>query len=164
MRKSIYVLAAGMFLLTGCTSHDFGEVTPTEKEKTTQEKINENVKNVFGVEFSPNQNWSMNKKGETTFNVNSSVKTVQVVAYSDYYDESGEKFTKMSTLTETEVNNRSSIKLGYNVPDGNNVRLYAAFTTDESYYQTKIEGNTVSFADVFKSSARTRGEQQYTIN
>lgn len=164
MRKSIYVLAAGMFLLTGCTSHDFGEVTPTEKEKTTQEKINENVKNVFGVEFSPNQNWSMNKKGETTFNVNSSVKTVQVVAYSDYYDESGEKFTKMSTLTETEVNNRSSIKLGYNVPDGNNVRLYAAFTTDESYYQTKIEGNTVSFADVFKSGARTRGEQQYTIN
>ena len=33
MKKSIYVLVAGMFLLTGCMSHDFDEVTPAEKEQ-----------------------------------------------------------------------------------------------------------------------------------
>ena len=162
MKKSIYVLVAGMFLLTGCMSHDFDEVTPAEKE-TTQDEIDQNLKKVFGVEFNPNHDWKLTTQGKLTFNVTPSVKKVQVVAYTEYVDENGENRTKMGTLTQTDVNNRSSITLSYNAPMGDNVSLYAAFVTDESYYQTKIEGSTVSFADVKK--ARTRaGENEFVTN
>lgn len=94
MKKSIYVLVAGMFLLTGCMSHDFDEVTPAEKE-TTQDEIDQNLKKVFGVEFNPNHDWKLTTQGKLTFNVTPSVKKVQVVAYTEYVDENGENRTKM---------------------------------------------------------------------
>ena len=87
MKKSIYVLVAGMFLLTGCMSHDFDEVTPAEKE-TTQEEINQNVKKVFGVNFSADQDWCTTTNSKVTISIKNSelsdVEKVQILTVSPF--------------------------------------------------------------------------------
>ena len=50
----------------------------------------------------------------------------------------------MKKLTETDVNNQSSVRLHYNAPK-ENLGLYVAFITDDSYYVQELKGNSISF-------------------
>ena len=125
MKKSIYVLVAGMFLLTGCMSHDFDEVTPAEKE-TTQDEINQNVKKVFGVNFSADQDWCTTTNSKVTISIKNSelsdVEKVQILTVSPF---GGSDANGAKSLNESKISYGQSVTLYYDAPKMY-TRLYAA--------------------------------------
>lgn len=158
MKKSIYVLVVGMFLLTGCMSHDFDEVTPAEKE-TTQEEINQNVKKVFGVNFSADQDWCTTTNSKVTISIKNSelsdVEKVQILTVSPF---GGSDANGAKSLNESKISYGQSVTLYYDAPKMY-TRLYAACVSKSGEYFIKgfnVGEQTVEFTSNTVNGARTR--------
>ena len=113
MKKMVFIAAIGILAFTSCSkSTDLYNPQPTPTNPTSQgDEIKDNVQKVFGVTFDSNQDWSSTTKKEVTINANSSIKKVQVMAYTKAYDAEGEEFTNLNVLNEAELNGASTVKL-----------------------------------------------------
>ena len=160
MKKILLFAAAGVLAFTSCSKASFDEPQPTPQtpvspttDGATEAEIQANVKKVFGVTFSPDQDWISAVNGTVTFNIDASVKKVAVLAVLGLVNEEGEEYNSMKVLNETDVNNQSSVSLSYDAP-AKNGGLYAAFYTSEGCSYQKIEGATVSFTQAAARRAR----------
>ena len=62
MKKGLFIFTIGALVLTGCSSNDgFGG-----QQGQPKDEIADNVKNVFGVTFDPNQDWCTTTSGTVT--------------------------------------------------------------------------------------------------
>ena len=157
----VFIAAIGILAFTSCSkSTDLYNPQPTPTNPTSQgDEIKDNVQKVFGVTFDPNQDWSSTTKKEVTINANSSIKKVQVMAYTKAYDAEGEEFTNLNVLNEAELNGASTVKLTYDAPN-DNMGIFVAFISANDYQLRKVEGNTVSL----DGKATTRAPKGLTEN
>ena len=162
MKKFLLFAVLGLVLLTGCSKGiDYvGPEPTTDPDPTptgvTEAEIKANVLKVFGTEFSSNQDWNTTTSGNVTFNINSDVKKVAILAMTTHTDENGETYNSMNVLNQAEANNQSSVKLSYDVAKDND-GLYAAFYTANNCKFKKIEGTSVSYD---QAPLKTRGETE----
>jgi len=143
MKRNVIIAFTCLTALVSCSS----DVDLYDAELVESEKEMANLEKVFGVKFAPNHDWCTTGSADVTVEVTPEVKTVQVLAYvREIGEESPDYVTTdvMKKLTETDVNNQSSVRLHYNAPK-ENLGLYVAFITDESYYVQELKGNTISF-------------------
>ena len=120
-------------LLTSCMKHDF--------DKSINEKISQNVKSVFGVEFDPNHDWCTTNSGKITVtDIPAGIDKVQLLTYITENDTA----TSVLILNEAYVNGKSSISISYDVPI-DNLGLYVSFIYNGSCITKQVTGNNASF-------------------
>lgn len=160
MKKLLSLAVLGLVLLSSCVKGFDGmepEPTPTPDPSSNTELSDEEMKKyaeeLLGFTIPENQDWCTTVTGKVTFNVNSSVKKVVIMALVGLTDEDGEAYNTMKVLNQAETNSQSSVVLNYDAP-AKNEGLYAAFYTDTDCMYKKIEGNSVSFD---QTPAKTRG-------
>ena len=155
--KKLFAIAVLGLILSSCVKGFDGtepEPTPTpEPTGVTDEEIKKYAEELLGFTIPENQDWCTTASGSVTYNVDSSVKKVAIMALIGLTDEEGEAYNTMKVLNQTETNGKSSVVLNYDVP-AKNEGLYAAFYTDTDCMYKKIEGNSVSFD---QTPAKTRG-------
>lgn len=155
--KKLFAIAVLGLILSSCVKGVEGmepEPTPTpEPTGVTDEEIKKYAEELLGFTIPENQDWCTTASGSVTYNVDSSVKKVAIMALIGLTDEEGEAYNTMKVLNQTETNGKSSVVLNYDVP-AKNEGLYAAFYTDTDCMYKKIEGNSVSFD---QTPAKTRG-------
>lgn len=118
----------------------------------TQEDIDANVKNVFGVEFAADHDWRTAEAGVATLYVDpAQTQKVQVLVYTEGVNEENETVTSLQVLNETDVQGQSEIRLHYDAPK-ENLGLFAAFISDKSYELKRIFNGVASNT----AKARTR--------
>ena len=143
MKKRLFFAFTCLAAFAGCSS----DVDLYDAELVESEKEMANIEKVFGVKFDPNHDWCTTASADVTVEVTPEVKKVQVLVYvREIGEESPDYVTTdvMKKLTEAEVNNQSSVRLHYNAPK-ENLGLYVAFITDDSYYVQELKGNSISF-------------------
>ena len=156
--KKLLTFAVLGFVLFSCVKGFDGvepEPTPEPTPNTSgvsEEDIKSNFEKIFGVSYSPEQDYVTTTKGTVSVNANSAVKKVAVMALVAQTDEDGESFNSMTILNEAETNGQSSLSINYDAP-GKNEGLYAAFYTDNGCYYEKVEGNSVSYSRAAKTRA-----------
>ena len=161
--KKLFLLAVLGLILSSCSKGlDMPEPAPaptpdpTPTPGITDEEIKTHAESVLGFTIPANQDWNTTVNGSVTFNVNSSVKKVALLVSVALTDEEGETYKTMKVLNQAETGSKTSLSLSYDAPSKNE-GFYAAFYTDKDCFYKKIEGNTVSFADVTsKARAMTR--------
>ena len=159
MKKIAIIAAIGAFVLASCSKST--DLYQPEDDSVKSEDITNNVHNVFGVNFDPNQDWCTTTTKQVTINANSSIKKVQVLVYLDAEDEEGEPITDLNILNETEMNGKTSVKLTYDVPKDNK-GVFVSFISDNDIQMQKVTGSTVSL----ETKAGSRGtalSQTYDI-
>lgn len=165
MKKIAIIAAIGAFVLASCsktTDLYQPENDPVNTgDVVNPDDINANVKNIFGVDFDPNQDWCTSTTKQVTINANSSIKKVQVLVYLDAVDEEGEPITDLNILNETELNGKTSVKLTYDVPNDNK-GVFVSFISDNDIQMQKVTGSTVSL-DTKAGSRGTTLSQTYDI-
>ena len=156
MKKSLFYLVAAM-ALTSCGS-DF----PNGEELSNQAVL-ENVKKVFGAEFSPNQDWQLTNSGQVTVKADAAnfnpVKVQLLTAYPSFDND-------VNILNEAPVSAGQSATLVYDVPEGIDT-LFAACVSAEGLYRIQqfvVGDKNVSFASNAQTrSAATRTAGEITI-
>ena len=116
MRKNCFLIVAGLCLLSGCKNQDlYDEDRQSPNDMThqaTQDEINANVQKVFGVTFSPDQDWCTTNSGKVTISISNSelsdVEKVQILTVSPFgnKDANGAK-----SLNETAMSFGQSVTL-----------------------------------------------------
>ena len=163
MRVFVPITVLGLLLFASC-SKSFDKYMPEpepEVPTSTNDQIQENVQNVFGVKFDENHDWTTTYSDEVTITANSSVKKVQVMSLTsepggDDVAE-GETVTSMRVMNEAELDGETTIKLYYDAPK-DNLGIYVAFIGDNLYTVKKVTGTTVSIEEaVAKTRALPEG-------
>ena len=145
MYKKIFIFTLMSLLTVGCMKKEFND-------ETSQQKVNENVENVFGVSFDKNHDWCTTYNGVVEIkNIPSTVKKVQILAH--IYEDDAES---LLILNEENVKSSGTIKLNYDAPK-DVINLYAAFISKGSYEVRKIEGSEVNFNTQPITRSVTRG-------
>lgn len=158
MNAKLFITAAGMLLLASCGHDtDLQESASAYKEAVSQE----NAEKVFGMKFDSNHDWCSTVNGQVKITADASVKKVQLMVDElVVLDESAPSYvsrTSMKMLNQTETKGQTSLTLYYDAPK-NNLGLYVAFITDDSYYLRKVENGAASFT----SKVKTRGAELTT--
>lgn len=123
-------------LLTGCMKHDLGDYN-----EVTKERVDQNVRYVFGTEFDPTHDWCTTTSGEITITgIPANIDKVQLLVYIAENDTA----TSVLTLNETDVNGKSSVTLSYDAPV-DNMGMYVSFISNGSCVTKQVIGNGVSF-------------------
>lgn len=149
MKHKLLILSMIGLLFGACHKYDF--------ETNSKEEINNNVKEVFGVEFDETHDWRLTSSGNILINnIPSSVDRVQLLVCTTETDTT----TSVAVLNEEEVNGQSSIRLTYDVPSSN-LGMYVGFITKETLRLVKIEGNSVSFNDAAQARTRAASTSQF---
>lgn len=159
MKKIAIIAAIGAFVLASCSKTT--DLYQPEDDSVKSEDITNNVHNVFGVNFDPNQDWCTTTTKEVTIKANSSIKKVQVLAYTAAYDQAAEEpeYTQLTVLNQAELNGATTVKLTYDAPK-DNLGIFVAFISGNDYQLKKVEGSTVSL----DTKASTRAEKGLTEN
>ena len=125
MKKTILFLVAGLGLV-GCTN-DLSDYMPKKDEAA----IKENVKKVFGVEFSADQDWQTLTPGKVTIKADvadfTPVKVQVLTAYPSNAND-------VRILNETSIKAGQSATLVYDAPIGCD-KLFAACVNAEGIYR-----------------------------
>jgi len=157
MKKSVLFAVTCLMMLASC-SHNVDLYDETANN-ASEEEINGNVKNVFGVDFASNQDWCTTTSGELTIQTDASVRKVQLlVKVREVYDDVPSYVTRdaVKLLNEAEVKGQATIKMSYDAPK-ENLGFYVAFITDKGNVFKKVEGNTVSMAEPARTRALSTG-------
>ena len=152
MKQNVLFAVACLIMLASC-SHNV-DLYDEKANNASEEDIKGNVKNVFGVDFASNQDWSTTTSGELTIQTDASVRKVQLlVKVREVYDDVPSYVTRdaVKLLNEAEVKGQTTLKMSYDAPK-ENLGFYVAFITDKGNVFKKVEGNTVSVEE----SVRTR--------
>lgn len=153
MNTKLFITAVGMLFLASC-GH---EADIIESREAYKEAVNqENAENVFGVKFDPNHDWCSTVSGKVDITADASVKKVQllvdVLEITDADAPSYVSRNSMKLINQAELNGRTSLTLYYDAPK-DNLGIYVAFVTDESFYLRKVTNGACSF----RRAAGTRG-------
>ena len=141
--KFVYLLVSTL-LLVGCVNKglDFEIKNP---QNNISEKVEENVKNVFGVSFDKSHTWCTTSSGEVTItDIPSGSKKVQVLALVNNDDET----TSLLVLNESKIDGQTNVSLKYDIPSVND----GIFVSNGDVFK-KVDGNNVSLKT--NSSAKT---------
>lgn len=125
MKKTILFLVAGLGLV-GC-SNDLSDYQP----KVDNAAVKENVKKVFGVEFSADQDWQTLTPGKVTIKADVADFTPVKVQVLTAYPSDG---NDARILNEASIKNGQSATLVYDAPIGNDT-LFAACVNAEGIYR-----------------------------
>lgn len=143
MNKTLVISAVGLLLLTSCGKE-------TDLYEANKEIIDQaNAESVFGVKFSPDQDWCSTVCGQVTVNVDASVKKVRLMvetveSYQDPENPEVTTRTAFKTINQAEPMGRTSITLKYDAPEANNGLFVAFITNDNGYYLSKVENGVAS--------------------
>ena len=125
--KKLLTFAVLGFVLSSCVKGFDGmepEPTPTPDPTpnttgVSEEDIKSNFEKIFGVSYSPENDWITTSKATVKVNANSAVKKVAIMALVAQTDEDGESFNSMTVLNEAETNGQSSLSINYDAPGKN---------------------------------------------
>ena len=152
MKKVIFFLFFSVFF-TSCLKHpDFNNVPP--QQQVTQEQINENTKNVFGVGFPAVQDWHT----VTTHTIGVQIPNPEYIVKAQVLmsKENNDSTISLTILNEVSFDMFTVEYITYDLPD-NYDNLYVAFIDKNNHYTFKsftIADNMVYFD---KNVNTTRG-------
>lgn len=160
MKTKLFYLAVSALVLTGCTKHDFSEITPTDGN----DDVKKNVENVFGVTFDANHDWCTTASGKVTISgIPSGATKVQLYALiaKDVKDEEGQDAveTSLLKLNEDDAVTGSQITLVYDAPSKNN-GIYAAIEYDGKRLMKLVNNGTANFATSNRAAAVRRAPSE----
>lgn len=144
-------------VFAGCTKMPDYYVDQEEFPELSKEQIDQNVQNVFGTTFSPNQDWTMTTSGSVKIKADAdfaNIVKVQVLSESPYLN------SNAMILNEAAVSQGETVELAYEAPKGS-TRLVAACVNNLGEYYIKgfdITDQQVSFASLSKAMTRGDGE------
>lgn len=151
MKTKILYILLSLFIFTGCIKHNYESI----EDDYNRQKVDENVKTVFGTTFDPNQDWCTTSSGEITIKNTSSYDRIQLISYIE--EEDGE--TSITVLNEAEINGQNSITLSYDIA-ADNIGMFVALYAANDYNVIKVTGDVVDAG----YRAYTRGTvDQYTL-
>ena len=161
MKKVLLFAASGLLLLNSCSKDlDLYEDPVVPTTEVTAEDVKSNFKNITGVEYSPNMDWTTITSGQVDIQVDASVKKVQLLV--DVQVENASDYVTpndVRVLNEAVPNGRTSFTMTYDAPKAN-LGLYVGFLTDKTYIVKKIEGSKVT-SELPATSRVTRGIADY---
>lgn len=157
MKKTILFLVAGLGLV-GC-SNDLSDYQP----KVDNAAVKENVKKVFGVEFSADQDWQTMTAGKVTIKADvANFNPVKVQVLTAYPSDGNDA----RILNEAPIKAGQSATLTYDVANGNDT-LFAACVNAEGIYRVTsfvVGEKNVSIVSESKTrSAVTRAAGTITL-
>lgn len=157
MKSKLIISAVGVILLASCSKTDLYDSEVAQKAADQA-----NADKVFGVQFSPDQDWCTTVSGKVSINVDASVKQVRLMvetveSYQDPENPEVTTRTAFKTINQAEPQGRTNITLNYDAPEANNGLFVAFITNDNGYFLSKVENGVASM-----NYARTRGEKLTT--
>ena len=164
MKKVLLFAASGLLLLNSCSKDlDLYEDPVVPTTEVTAEDIKSNFKNITGVEYSPNMDWTTITSGQVDIQVDASVKKVQLLVDVQVEKNASDDVTpnEVRVLNEAVPNGRTSFTMTYDAPKAN-LGLYVGFLTDKSYVVKKVTSGKVT-SDVPATSRVTRGIADYDL-
>lgn len=153
--KKLMIFIASFALMMSCMSHDLD---------TTQGQgsdVKENVKNIFGVEFSENQDWKTAFSSSVSVRVNpgDGVNKIQIMALIKEDDEN----QCLKVLNEFNLTGETFVKLNYDAPK-DNLGLYVAYITSSgSYHFVEIKGDEISMPSKTRGLTRSFNPSGYNL-
>ena len=154
--SNLAVLAA--IALSSCVSVPDYDTSYSNSTELTPEQINDNVKNVFGTTFDPNQDWTMSAEGSVKItadaNLNDIVK-VQVLSESPFLN--GDAMV----LNQKDVSYGETVELTYEAPKGATKLIAACVNKSGDYY---VKAFDINAKEVSFKTATTRASTQEETN
>lgn len=159
MKKLIYLACTAglMALLTNC-SQEKDMYNQEAVDHQNKEKITANMKQVFGTDFDPSQDWVMVKNGQVTVIVGDNdfdTKEVQILTAFP------SKFSDAHILNNTTAAKGQTITLSFDTP--NNIdTLYAALVNSAKQYRAQpfLVGDKEVTFEAFNKTASSRRAQR----
>ena len=154
MKKFYLLVTICLIAIAGCTSIPEYDESEALYPTLTKEQIQQNVQEVFGTTFDPNQDWCMSRTGSVKIiadaDLNDIVK-VQILSESPYLN------SDAMVLNQASVTKGETVELSYEAPSGASKLIAACVNSSGEYYIKSFDANAtqVSFANY--ANARTRG-------
>lgn len=144
-------------VLTGCTNHDLGEMTPNPNQNG-KDDVKNNVENVFGVTFDANHDWCTTASGKVTISgIPSGTTKVELYALvaKDVKDDENQDavVTSLLKLNEDDAISGSQITLVYDAPSLNK-GIYAAIEYNGERLMKLVNNGVANFANSHHAAAR----------
>lgn len=157
MKKCFLFAATSLLILASCSkSKDLYE--GPKKPSTTQEEINANVQNIFGVAFDPNHDWCTTTSSQVTITgIPEGTTKVQLYALiaTEVTDEDNQNsiVTSLLKLNEDATISGSQTTLIYDAPSVNK-GIYAAIERDGKRYMKLVNNGNADFTSTKPAAAR----------
>ncbi len=153
--KNLQILALiGALAFTSCMKMPEFDAAEAAYPTLTKEQIQQNVKEVFGTTFSPDQDWSSTTQMTVSITADAdldNIVKVQILTASPYFN------NEARILAEAAATKGQTITLSFDAPNSAN-RLFAACISNKGTYYTKgfeVGEENISFNE--SARARTRG-------
>ena len=164
MRRVTTFATMGLLLFASCSDPaDLIEPTPVEPDipvvpgnTVTKEEILAHVQKVFNGTFYENHDWNSTVNGEVFVTANASIKKVQVMVCVSEMGLDNEPVTSMRVMNEATLNGQTTTTLSYDAPS-DNLGIYVAFISDNTFVMEKVENGTANIANVEKTGELPSG-------
>ena len=158
MKRISNLAVLAIIALSSCVSVPDYDTSYSNSTELTPEQINDNVKNVFGTTFDPNQDWTMSAEGSVKItadaNLNDIVK-VQVLSESPFLN--GDAMV----LNQKDVSYGETVELTYEAPKGATKLIAACVNKSGDYY---VKAFDINAKEVSFKTATTRASTQEETN
>lgn len=153
MKGIAFASCCALLVFSSCSKsedlYEGGTNEPKKAEQPSDEQIAQNVKDVFGTDFSPNQDWSMVRNSEITITPDApDFETVKVQVLTGFPS----KYGTAEILNEADAAGKP-VAISFDAPDGVDT-LYAACVNKDGQYRAKafvIGEKAISFAETATS-------------
>lgn len=157
MKRISNLAVLAIIALSSCVSVPDYDTSYSNSTELTPEQINDNVKNVFGTTFDPNQDWTMSAEGSVKItadaNLNDIVK-VQVLSESPFLN--GDAMV----LNQKDVSYGETVELTYEAPKGATKLIAACVNKSGDYY---VKAFDINAKEVSFKTATTRASAQEDV-
>lgn len=153
MKKIVLFTAVSVLAFAGCTSVPDYDEQNASYPTLTKEQINQNLQEIFGTTFNPNQDWSSTTNHTITIKANAPLNDIEKVLILSE-PPVGNEYSR--ALNEIEVTNGQTVLLNYDAP-ADYSRLYAACINREGICYIKgfnVGQNTVDFSSTTRTNTR----------
>ena len=157
MKTKLFYWIIPALVLTGCTKHDLGEMSPNPNQNG-KDDVKNNVENVFGVTFDANHDWCTTASGKVTISgIPSGTTKVQLYALvaKEVKDDENQDavVTSLLKLNEDDAISGSQISLVYDAPSLNK-GIYAAVECNGERLMKLVNNGVANFANSQHAAAR----------
>jgi len=145
-----------LFVFVGCT-----HVPEFENNTITQEEINENVENIFGIQFPADQDWCTTVNGSVQLFANTATEKIVKAQILVSTINKSDSSLNMTILNEAQLSSGENISMVYDTPE-NYEYLFAAFITERGeyfYVPFKVENSEVYFDGKVKTRTLSQDYQ-----
>ena len=162
MKKGLFIFTIGALVLTGCSSQDGIEQAPAQQEQKqdqSKDQVADNVKNVFGVTFDPNQDWCTTTSGTVAIKgIPDGATSVQLFALisKEVKNDDNQTETETSLLKLNEATNvGSTVNLVYDAPKDHQA-IYAAAVVNGYRMMKQVKNGVADFSGKNRAAVRRR--------